>query len=273
MKITAFFTISILLTGCGGGSSSSSSVKSFDTSSYTERSSNTSPESMTGTWIGVHTIIRERTDAINASVTPNFNSKILEMAVIRPNEEKLEMSLCGVGFEEITVSDNSLVSNYRLLKVTNARSMTDSGSSQKTIRLGLGSYKETTSYTIDYVKVSDSYTPFGTLTMNWSDTTGDTQREIYCSTVERYDDGYQTVSLTGDTGVYFFMSELSGPGQYDAYISDKNHAGAISNYLTLGEQNFSFSVNGPEQFLLNYNATNLSGLSVSGQASFALPAN
>lgn len=276
MKFVVVLSIAVLLTGCGSGgssSSSSSSVQSFDTSSYEANSANTSLESMTGTWVGIHSITRARSDAVNASVTPSLNSNKLEVVVIRPKGDKLEMSLCGVGFENITVTANTLDSQYRSLQVTDARTMTDSGVATKTVRLGLGSYKQTTRYSIDYIKVSDSYLPFGTLSQNWSDTEGDFVHDIYCSSIEHFEGGYRTVSLFGDSEMKFFMSDLSGPDQYDAYITDSNHVDGISNYLTLGEQNFSFSVHGPEQFLLNYSATSIYGLSVAGQASLHVPAN
>ncbi len=266
---------SILLAACGADDSSntSSSLISFDFSSYRSSNESVSNTSLEGTWVASIHIKRERSDAINASVTPKTESNRLETFVIRPAAEGFEMSYCGGGFDAITITGDEFSTENVQAKIIDFSSMEANITATGRVQLSsVASYKETITLTSEYIKVSDQYESFGSLNQNWSDTDLIIERDVYCSSIENLEGGYRSIFIASDNDLIFKVSDTIDPTSYDAYIKDPDHDGLIANRLTLGEQYFSFSVDGPSEYIFDYSAESLSGLSITGLVSISIPA-
>lgn len=264
----------ILLAACGADDSSSTSpsVTSFDFAPYRTSNENVSATSLEGTWVASIHIKRERSDAINASVTPKIESNRLETFVIRPATDGIEMSYCGGGFDAITITGDEFSTENVQANIINFSSMEANKTATGRVSLSpVASYTETITLTAEYIKVSDQYESFGSINQNWSDTDVVIERDVYCSSIKNLEGGYRSIFIASDNDLIFKVSDTIDPTSYDAYIKDPDHDGLIANRLTLGEQSFSFSVYGPNEYIFDYSAESLSGLSVTGQVSISIP--
>lgn len=264
-----------LLAACGADDSSniSSSVSSFDLAPYRASNKNVSVTSLEGTWVASIHVKRERSDAINASVPTNFESNSLDTFIIRPATKGVEMSYFGGGFDAITITGTEFSTENIQANIIDFSSMEVNRSATGIVQLSpVASYKETVTLIAEFIKVSDEYNSFGSLNQNWSDTDLIIERDVYYSSIENLEGGYRSIIIGSDNDLLFKVSDTIDATSYDAFIKDPDHDGLIANRLTIGEQGFSFSVDGPNEYMFDYSAESLNGLSVTGQVSVSIPA-
>lgn len=278
MKILPLFLISCLaLTGCGAsdGDSANDDPVYFDITPYREASAALTTQSLTGTWVGVVNIESKRRNMVNADVKERVARSRLEAFVLRSGAEgKLELSYCDGGFESITLTATELTSEHRILSRKSNRYMTyeSSGSRRVILPGGYASYIEDVTFDVEFYRVSDSTDAIGTITKNWSDESGESSADIFCATVENYPEDLQVVTASSDDNDTVFMVSEYVTYAPVAVVGDATHAedNTLVNIPGLGDQSFSFSQYGPDEWLYDFSITNSSGLTVTGQVALDL---
>jgi hypothetical protein len=268
-RLLIILATSFILSACNS-SDDENSIRAFEVAAYREMNATVSDSTLTGTWVASWDIQRNRSNQQYVSVPESLPSKRLEILIIRQVAEELEISYCGGDFDSVTVENSRLVSAHKEADILDNKSMTWSYSRSNTVSLGAGSYDEDLTVDIEFIKISDSVNSFGDVSFNWSDVSGVNTSDIQCAAIERFDGGNERIYLANEHGLRFLISNFIDPTTYDAYIKDENHSGGIANSLSLGEQDFSYSVSGPLSYGLNYQASNYQGLSVVGDITLSL---
>ena len=272
-SLALIFTLPLLLAGCGSSDSNSNNrPKGFELSSFYESNQLTSQDSLQGTWIASKEITRTRSNQINTEVPEVVNSSALEVFVIRPTETGYERSNCNGEFENIYASGTSFISQSDNAIIVDNSNMNGSKTTSNTVYLSsFSSYFEVTSIQAEFVKVSDTFQTFGSITQNWSDQNSVITRDVFCSRVENLPESKRNITLSGNKEFFFHISDVIDPSRFNANITDIDHTSYIRNFLTFGEQDYSVYEETENTFKFNYYAENISGLSVTGNASINIP--
>ncbi len=172
-------TASLLLIGCGGGSSSDTELGTpeqvFSLSDYDN--SNVSMQSLTGTWISVSTI---NSSADLEGLESTAISSERAFFIIKQDGDDLKMGVCNAsvsynGMTTITVADNSFTDpNDRVYTVDNNRHLTISDYNFNLFGLISNTASEA-------IKISDSTGYVGNLQMNFSNADGQESMDAVCA--------------------------------------------------------------------------------------------
>lgn len=272
-SLALIFTLPLLLAGCGSSDSNSNNrPKGFELSSFYESNQLTSQDSLQGTWIASKEITRTRSNQINTEVPEVVNSSALEVFVIRPTETGYERSNCNGEFENIYASGTSFISQSDNASIVNNSNMNGSKTASQTINLSsFSSYFEVTTTQTEFIKVSDAYQTFGSITQNWSDRDSVITRDVFCSRVENLPESKRNITLSGNKEFFFYMSDVIDPARFNAYIFDIDHTSNIKNLLTFGEQHYSVYEETENTFKFEYFANSMSGVGILGNAVINIP--
>jgi hypothetical protein len=266
----------LLLTACGGAgdSSDSSGVERFNPAPYIAASEQLNGSGYAGSWIGVVNIRRERTKMVNVEVSKIAESSRLESLIIRNRSAEAgggwEMANCAGGFDPMNITIGKIVTEHeeagREFLIETTRHLTYKASGFRTVPLSSVSYyQENVTIELDFYKVSDDADSLGSVSLNWSDTEGDSTSAIHCALIENQSGGHRMVALSHEDDLKLFVAEAVTPPALEAYVAQNGHTGEIVNRFTLGEQNVQFSEEGPDVWRYNYSVTASNGLGASGQ--------
>ncbi len=156
-----------LLTACGGSSSSSDSVESYDTDSYEGRT--VSSDSLAGTWVSVHS--GDFTDTEDG-VTVKISYASKEYFVIRPTDNGYEKASCSssLGFRDVRQEEDGQVT----FDYNNTASVTDNKEMSGTLETY---YFDSEEVPFQALKISDQFDSIGSMS-----TTGSVaaEEDIFC---------------------------------------------------------------------------------------------
>ncbi|MCA6059097.1 hypothetical protein HUF18_04855 [Thalassolituus sp. ST750PaO-4] len=277
MKYLSLAIVSVsLLTACGGAgdSSDSSGVERFNPAPYIAASEQLNGSGYAGSWVGVVNIRRERTNMVNVEISKIAESSRLESLIIRNKSAEAgggwEMANCAGGFDPMNITIGKIVTEHgdtgREFLIETTRHLTYKASGFRTVGLSpVSYYQENVTVELDFYKVSDDADSLGSVSLNWSDTEGDSTSAIHCALIENKTGGYRTVALSHENDLQLYVAEAVIPPSVEAYVGQNGHTGEIVNRFTLGEQNVQFSEEGPDVWRYNYSVTASNGLGASGQ--------
>lgn len=283
MKNLLLLTLStFLLTACGGDAANEEgdnypAIDSFSILPYTDAARDLSSDGLEGTWVGVIDVKKKRYDMINAEVNELTAYSVLTAFIIRERENEYEVegdyeiANCTDGFEALLVNEQTVLSKtfYAINDIRNGMGHSVSGSRFVALSEYSG-YTEDYTFKLSYRRVSDSTVPLGEMTFNWSDVDGQSRSEVYCSAIENHPDDGRRVVFSSDDESIVQLADFISPPSFDAYVSHSEHEENIVNYLTLGEQSFSFIEETTSSIQLEYSATSSDGLTSTGQASIQI---
>lgn len=178
-SLTCVTVASLLLIGCGGGSSSDTELGTpaqvFSLSDYDN--SNVSTQSLTGTWVSVSTI---NSSLDFEGIESTGLSSERTFFVIKQDGDDLKMGICNLsvaynGLTTINVADNSFTDpNERVYTIDINRHLTISDYNSNLF----GAIGNTAS---EAIKISDSTDYVGTLQMNFSNADGQESMDVVCA--------------------------------------------------------------------------------------------
>lgn len=270
------------LSACGGSDSSSNdesfpSVDKFSITPYSNAANSLTSSGLAGTWVGVISSEKKRYNMTNAQVNERSASSVLTAFIIRPRENEYEeegdyeIANCSGSFEALTVADQGVQSQTFYAVNDSKNSMGHRISGTRYVPLSeYAGYSEDFSYSLSYRRVSDSTERLGEMTFNWSDVKGEASADIFCGALENFPDQDRRVVFSSDDSSLVQLSNFISHPLFDAYIVQEGHEETIINFLTIGEQSFSFIAESDEMIQLEYVATSSSGLTATGQAKINL---
>ncbi|MCA6059100.1 hypothetical protein HUF18_04870 [Thalassolituus sp. ST750PaO-4] len=259
-----------LLSACGAsGSSEPNHFESFDLSPYAMASDALSSNKLTGRWVGVLNYQYKRYNPVNTTLfRPEERESQLRSLIVRikpGSSSQYEAASCGGGFGDITIYESDIVSGIFDGELTGANRIVTAASFTHTVKLSAyASYQEDVTVSGGFRRVSDSTAGYGSLSMNWSDTEGESVSDVYCSIIANFEGGLQTVLVGSDDGSSWMISTKTNPNSYDAYISQPATDKKIENITTTGEQWFRFVEQTAERQQLTYSVSDTHGLTVTG---------
>lgn len=259
-----------LLSACGASSSSEPNhFESFDLSPYAMASDALSSNKLTGRWVGVLNYQYKRYNPVNTTLfRPEERESQLRSVIVRiksGSSSQFEAASCGGGFGDITIYESDIVSGIFDGELTGPNRIVTAASFTHTVKLSAyASYQEDVTVSGGFRRVSDSTAGYGSLSMNWSDTEGESVSDVYCSIIANFEGGLQTVLVGSDDGSSWMISTKTNPNSYDAYISQPATDKKIENITTTGEQWFRFVEQTAERQQLTYSVSDTHGLTVTG---------
>tara|TARA_B100000749_G_C18374339_1_gene443151 strand:- start:132 stop:1007 length:876 start_codon:yes stop_codon:yes gene_type:complete len=259
-----------LLSACGASSSSEPNhFESFDLSPYAMASDALSSNKLTGRWVGVLNYQYKRYNPVNTTLfRPEERESQLRSVIVRiksGSSSQFEAASCGGGFGDITIYESDIVSGIFDGELTGPNRIVTAASITHTVKLSAyASYQEDVTVSGGFRRVSDSTAGYGSLSMNWSDTEGESVSDVYCSIIANFEGGQQTVLVGSDDGSSWMISTKTNPDSYDAYVSQPATDKKIENITTTGEQWFRFVEQTAERQQLTYSVSDTHGLTVTG---------
>lgn len=259
-----------LLSACGASSSSEPNhFESFDLSPYAMASDALSSNKLTGRWVGVLNYQYKRYNPVNTTLfRPEERESQLRSLIVRiksGSSSQFEAASCGGGFGDITIYESDIVSGIFDGELTGPNRIVTAASITHTVKLSAyASYQEDVTVSGGFRRVSDSTAGYGSLSMNWSDTEGESVSDVYCSIIANFEGGQQTVLVGSDDGSSWMISTKTNPDSYDAYVSQPATDKKIENITTTGEQWFRFVEQTAERQQLTYSVSDTHGLTVTG---------
>lgn len=259
-----------LLSACGASSSSEPNhFEPFDLSPYVMASDALSSNKLTGRWVGVLNYQYKRYNPVNTTLfRPEERESQLRSLIVRikpGSSSQFEAASCGGGFGDITIYESDIVSGIFDGELTGPNRIVTAASFTHTVKLSAyASYQEDVTVSGGFRRVSDSTAGYGSLSMNWSDTEGESVSDVYCSIIANFEGGLQTVLVGSDDGSSWMISTKTNPNSYDAYISQPATDKKIENITTTGEQWFRFVEQTAERQQLTYSVSDTHGLTVTG---------
>ena len=260
-------------------------LESYNLADYSDRTANTSDQSLAGTWVAVWDIDKVRSNIKAAPlVSPRLISSRLEMVVIRPKGDSYEVGSChGKGLEQATLKGGKLTTASRSLSVKNNRSMSLSKIVSKNVQLtpmyGMDyerSYDEKATFKARYIKVSDSTAAVGSFSQYWSTANGVIEKNVYCGMIDNLNDGLQRIRMGSDDAMQFVSSGSIDPEVPAALISEPTFKGEGKGYINteieLCEGAFYFDSTEAANKSFNYYVIDMAkGTMVEGTGTLKLP--
>lgn len=295
MKIIPILTQALfvsILAACGSGSSDTPAAESFILDPYEGRI--LTANSLVGTWVYVKdgtTIESDRRGSLdsstNSSGTSSATSSYKEYFIIRESEAGLEKSRCYSGFYsvDIDVGANELYLEAGHIAVVTNNTFSGVYEFDDGFDNGTDSYYRTESKTFKGIKISDSVSPFGSIT-NTIAGVGSITEDIYCFSQEigkgegsnilggieeSGDFNFKTiqVGLVSNSDSGYFFNKLDGFSKNTVVSSSMgsfhSSSGANVNLIVNEESDFTYS--------MNYSGSNAQNdaLDISGFIQIQLP--
>ena len=269
---------SVVLVGCGGSDSGSTSFSKFSSSDFTKLANSSS---ITGTWVALSNGSSKTVYNNGFWDERDFTRKVF--FTIKENNDQYSISSCNIGFNTVTYSslENTIQlpfsNGYGYLLTVEDNNYISGSISDSDVD---GDYNK---YDYEYVKVSDSVTGFGEVSADWSgsSTSTDTVDDIFALCLENISE----VDSDGDTSQY--LEAEIGIETYNRYVELRkgNYYGEREEYVFVsgdrdtisesvywdGNANVEYSQTA-STFSATASATEIGGESVSVIISAQLPA-
>ena len=258
-------------------------VERFDLTRFKSKGS-VSKETLAGTWVAVWDIDQQRSDILAAPfVMPELKTSRLELLVIRQAGQGFEMGHCfGNGMEPVKISGDKLTTASRNLIIHNNTTMALEENYAKSVTMPAlvgdwkRSYNEKASLKANYVKISDSVEPVGSLSQYWSTANNIIEKDIYCSSLNTMNDGTIRVYVGSDDDMKYVISTSIDPSEPTAVIDEPKFKGEGEGSIDTGIELCMAAIDvleaRPNDIMFQYYVVNQqTGEAVYGDAFLKLP--
>lgn len=262
---------SLSVAGCGSSSSDGGlNIKKYDLEAYSDRSLSVGDQTLAGVWVGVNNY----TIQTNSATTSNQEGSSLKAFIIKQDGEGYSVGDCYGDYEAASVSNNTFNIGTKSFALNSNTNFTYEFNGT----LDRGFFTEDHDVQQTYIKISDSIHTIGSYVRNWSDLDGDNSSEVTCAYTANSSgvnsEGTKFTKKTFRVGSEDGNATIrlgAGFNEYDAYIEGGELTNAFS--LIYSGNNVSLSVGevSSDGFNADFDAFDVSGLSVVGRVLVSFP--